>query len=60
MKQIIRIAILMVAFVGMYAVSVPRATALDGGMIPTHPKLDGGMIPTHPKLDGGMIPTHPK
>jgi hypothetical protein len=54
MKHVIRIAVLMLGLVGMYASAAVQGPTPDGGMIPTHPKVQG----TAP--DGGMIPTHPK
>jgi hypothetical protein len=54
MKHVIRIAVLMLGLVGMYASAAVQGPTPDGGMIPTHPKVQG------PAPDGGMIPTHPK
>jgi hypothetical protein len=57
MKHTIRIAVLMLGLVGMYASAAVQGPTPDGGMIPTHPKV---ATVQGPAPDGGMIPTHPK
>ena len=60
MKHVVRIAILMLGLVGVYAsAAVPQLPAPDGMPISTHPGMYSSAVPQLPAPDGIPISTHP-